>query len=112
MALGAVGTISVLSNLAPGPCVELVRAAAAGDFAAARELHFSLAPLVEAYASGANPVPLKTMMFLAGQLPAAVVRSPLVEVSEDDRKSLSHCVAAWHGSVPGGATKASSGATG
>lgn len=59
MAMGAAGTISVLSNLCPAPLVAMTRAAADGDFTAARKAHFQLAPLVAAYASGANPVPLK-----------------------------------------------------
>lgn len=59
MAVGAVGTVSVLSNILPRASVAMVAAASSGDFAAAKEAHFRFAPLVRACFADPNPVPAK-----------------------------------------------------
>ncbi|HEX8312819.1 MAG TPA: 4-hydroxy-tetrahydrodipicolinate synthase [Chthoniobacteraceae bacterium] len=80
MAAGAVGVISVASNLIPAEVGELVRAAAAGDFTRAREIHERLYPLFKDLFIEPNPVPVKYALARAGRM-SADVRLPLCEMS-------------------------------
>ncbi|UVJ39583.1 4-hydroxy-tetrahydrodipicolinate synthase [Arthrobacter sp. CJ23] len=83
MAAGAVGLISVTAHVAPRKFRELVDAAAAGDFATARRLHFELDPLIRAamgHVQGA--VAVKQILKWQGILSSSVVRLPLVEPGE------------------------------
>lgn len=80
MALGGDGVISVISNLVPKRVAALVHTALAGDFAAARKIHFELLPLIHAAFIETNPVPIKYAMNLAG-FPAGPCRLPLGELS-------------------------------
>jgi 4-hydroxy-tetrahydrodipicolinate synthase len=67
MAVGAVGVISVASNLIPGPMAEMVGKALREDFAAARRIHQRYYRLFSAFLKmDVNPVPIKTAMALAG----------------------------------------------
>jgi len=77
MALGGRGVVSVASNVAPAAVVGLVRAALAGDLAAARAHHFRLKPLVDALFLTTNPIPLKLAAAMLGHA-RADVRLPLV----------------------------------
>lgn len=87
MAVGAVGVISVASNIAPRQVGDLVRAALAGDFEGARRLHLQLYPLFKDLFIETNPVPIKHALALAGQM-TANVRLPLCELSEASAKKL------------------------
>jgi 4-hydroxy-tetrahydrodipicolinate synthase len=66
VALGASGVISVVSNEAPGPMAEMMRVALAGDFGAARAIHYRLLPLMRANFIESNPVPVKAAMAMLG----------------------------------------------
>jgi 4-hydroxy-tetrahydrodipicolinate synthase len=80
MAAGAVGLVSVSVHVATTKFRQLVDAAAAGDFATARALHFELDPVVRAvmtHIQGA--VSAKQILKWQGVLPNSVVRLPLVE---------------------------------
>lgn len=79
MALGGKGVISVVSNLLPGRVAALVKAGLAGDFAAARKIHFELLPLFKAAFVEVNPVPIKIAMQHAG-LDSGELRLPLCEM--------------------------------
>ncbi len=79
MALGGRGVISVVSNLIPRKVSDMCAAAAKGDFAAARKLHFEMLPLFKAAFIETNPIPIKAAMNMAG-LPAGPVRMPLCEM--------------------------------
>lgn len=69
MAVGAVGVVSVASNLIPGPLSEMVRLALAGRFPEARALHERYYPLLSAFLKlSTNPIPIKTAMALAGKI--------------------------------------------
>lgn len=59
LSMGAAGTISVLSNVAPKLSVEMVEKAFAGDYAGASELQCRLLPLINALFSEVNPIPVK-----------------------------------------------------
>jgi 4-hydroxy-tetrahydrodipicolinate synthase len=87
MALGATGVVSVASNVAPGPLVALVEAAAAGDFELARKWHYLLQPLFRSLFLESNPVPAKALLELLGRC-SAEVRAPLVMAQESTRDAL------------------------
>lgn len=79
---GAVGVISVASNLAPGPVADLVRCMADGDEAAAEKVHARYEPLFDALLKlDTNPVPIKAALALAGRCQSRL-RLPLVEMPE------------------------------
>ncbi|MEI8233988.1 MAG: 4-hydroxy-tetrahydrodipicolinate synthase [Verrucomicrobiota bacterium] len=87
MAAGAVGVISVASNLIPREVGDLVKAALAGDVAQARALHERWYPLFRDLFVETNPVPVKTAMALQGRI-ALEVRLPLCEMSEANAAKL------------------------
>ena len=77
MAAGGEGVVSVISNVVPKLCAELIATAAHGDLAKARALHHRLAPLVDAAFVESNPIPVKAMLALMGKI-ENVLRLPLV----------------------------------
>jgi len=81
MAVGAAGVVSVVSNLMPGAVREMVDHALAGEYAAAREIHYRLLPVVRAAFVESNPSPIKAMLSLEGLIENEL-RAPLVPVSE------------------------------
>lgn len=87
VALGAEGIISVAANEAPDLMTRLADLALAGDFAAARALHYRLLPLMEANFIESNPGPVKAAMALQGLLEEHL-RPPLVPVQEPTRARL------------------------
>jgi 4-hydroxy-tetrahydrodipicolinate synthase len=87
LAVGAVGVISVASNLVPREVVALVETFLAGRAAEAEKLHRRLYPLMRDLFVEANPVPVKTAMARAGWM-TAEVRLPLVPLQETSRAKL------------------------
>ncbi len=86
MACGANGVISVASNLAVQPIVELVRRAQAGDLAGARKLHLQYYPLFKNIFTEPSPAPIKYALYRAGLIASPEVRAPLCEVSAAARE--------------------------
>ena len=85
ISVGAVGVISVASNVAPGPVSELVRAAREGQMARAEQLHRRLYPLFKNLFIESNPAPAKyALNLLMGLSPE--LRLPLVEMSDESRR--------------------------
>ena len=80
IAAGAVGVISVASNLIPTEVGALVNAALAGDFAGAREIHERLYPLFKDLFIEPNPVPIKYALARNGRMQPDV-HLPLCEMS-------------------------------
>jgi 4-hydroxy-tetrahydrodipicolinate synthase len=85
ISVGAVGVISVASNVAPGPVSELVRAARDGQMARAEQLHRRLYPLFKNLFIESNPSPTKYALSLTMGL-SPELRLPLVEMSEENRQ--------------------------
>jgi len=77
IALGGRGVISVVSNEIPADMARLTRLALDGDFAAARQIHRRVHPLMEVNFVESNPIPVKAAMAQMGLL-EAVWRLPLV----------------------------------
>ena len=87
LAVGAVGVISVASNLVPRDVADLVSAFLDGRAAEAEKLHRRLYPIFRDLFIEANPVPVKTAMARAGWM-TAEVRLPLVPLQETSRAKL------------------------
>ncbi len=87
LAVGAVGVVSVLANLTPGPLARLCKAAREGDFAAARAEHARLFPLMRAMFLETNPQPVKTAQARLGLL-EEVFRLPIVRMGDAARARL------------------------
>jgi 4-hydroxy-tetrahydrodipicolinate synthase len=87
VAMGAVGVISVASNEVPSEMAELVDAALAGDFLAARATHERLFPLMQINFVESNPIPVKAALAEMG-LMSAHYRLPLVVPQEPSRRRI------------------------
>ncbi len=87
MALGAVGIISVVSNLVPTQVIALVNAVLQGQFDLAREIHYQLLPLYKTAFIETNPVPIKTAMNLCG-MPSGECRLPLYPMAPENINTL------------------------
>ena len=84
IALGADGVISVASNEAPVLMSQMVELALAGDWEAARSLHYKLLPLMEANFIESSPGPVKAALALMNLIEENF-RLPLVPVQEKTR---------------------------
>lgn len=87
MAMGAKGTISVLSNVAPRQSVAMTDACLRGDFAAAAKMQCDLLPLINALFSEVNPIPAKAATAAMG-FGADALRLPLTSMEEQNRAAL------------------------
>lgn len=88
MSIGAVGVISVLSNLAPQAVKRLTQAALGGDYATAQAAHRALYPLAKVLLSlDTNPVPIKAACALQGWC-TDELRLPLCPLSAEGRTKL------------------------
>jgi 4-hydroxy-tetrahydrodipicolinate synthase len=82
-AVGAVGVVSVVSNLLPDRVSAMCKHLNANNFAAARAEHDALFPMFRGLLSlDTNPVPLKAAMALLGR-DHGVVRLPMAPASKD-----------------------------
>lgn len=87
MALGAIGVISVASNIVPGVVSKLCDLALSGDYPAAAELYARYSALFSALFIETNPMPVKAAMQMLGT-DSGLLRLPLVSISEEHRDAL------------------------
>ena len=87
MAMGAKGTISVLSNVVPAQSVAMTDACLAGDYRTAAAWQCRLLPLVNALFSEVNPIPAKAATAALG-FGEDVLRLPLTPMEEGTRAKL------------------------
>lgn len=87
MAMGAKGTISVLSNVAPRQSVAMTDACLRGDYAAAAKMQCDLLPLINALFSEVNPIPAKAATAAMG-FGADALRLPLTSMEKQNRAVL------------------------
>lgn len=87
MSIGAVGVISVWSNVAPKKVHDMCASYFAGDVKKAMELQREALPLVDALFSEVNPIPVKRALNLMG-LEAGPVRSPLTEMTPENAAKM------------------------
>jgi len=88
IAAGAGGLVSVASNEIPRLMSDLVSAALRGDFAAAREVHYRVLPLLTGNFIESNPGPVKYACKLLGIIASDTVRPPLAPITEASRKKM------------------------
>ena len=84
LSVGAVGVVSVASNVAPRSVVELVKTALSGDYATARAMHYRLYSLFKELFVESNPAPAKYALSLMGRMKEEV-RLPLAPLTESSR---------------------------
>lgn len=87
MAMGAAGTISVLSNVAPAQAVAMTNACLAGDYKTAARLQCQLLPLTNALFSEVNPIPAKAAVSAMG-FGEENLRLPLTPMEDANRQKL------------------------
>jgi 4-hydroxy-tetrahydrodipicolinate synthase len=87
MVLGAHGVISVASNIIPKEVVQMTRACARGDFAAARKIYDRYYNLFKDLFIETNPGPVKAAAALLGQMKEEY-RLPLAPMSATNRAIL------------------------
>src|SRR5947207_48541 len=87
LSVGAVGVVSVASNLFPAEVVHLVQAFRAGDTKSALEMHLKMLPIFKDLFIEPNPVPVKTALSWRGAM-SAECRLPLCEMSAANQARL------------------------
>jgi 4-hydroxy-tetrahydrodipicolinate synthase len=81
LALGGVGFVSAVANVAPAAVAQMYELWTAGEHEKARDVHFGLHPLVDLIFTETNPAPVKWVLQQAGLVESAHVRPPLAAVS-------------------------------
>ena len=111
--IGGIGMISVMSNIVPGPCSEMVRRIMAGDVEEARRLNDRMMPLFNAVTVATreqtpfgevtcrarNPVPLKALMHMLGMINGNC-RQPLGKMSRKGLASILEAARRVHSESP------------
>ena len=93
---GAVGLVSVTSNIAPAEMKELVDTALSGDGKKALELQKKYYPLMKGLMSlDVNPVPAKAALALRGQI-GCEIRLPLVPLAEEKHSKLAELLKSFN----------------
>ena len=87
LAMGAAGTISVISNIAPKESVAMTDAFFAGDLATAAKMQCDLLPLVNACFCEVNPIPAKAGVSAMG-FGEEHLRLPLTPMEDANRAVL------------------------
>ena len=87
MSLGALGVISVASNIVPGAAAKLCALCLAGSYAEAAELYAKYASLFSALFIETNPIPVKAAMKMMG-MDSGILRLPLTEISQESFETL------------------------
>lgn len=87
MAVGGLGVISVLSNIAPRQTVELCDRFFAGDIAGAMQLQSKFLPLINSLFCEVNPIPVRAAAAAMGYC-ENYLRLPLVTMDEGKRQIM------------------------
>ena len=94
MSIGAIGVISVWSNVAPAKVHQMCDSFFKGDIETARQIQREGLPLVDALFSEVNPIPVKKALNLMGK-EVGPLRSPLCEMSEANAAKLAEVMKAY-----------------
>ena len=94
MSIGAIGVISVWSNVAPAKVHQMCDSFFKGDIETARQIQREGLPLVDALFSEVNPIPVKKALNLMGK-EVGPLRSPLCEMSEANAAKLAKVMKAY-----------------
>jgi 4-hydroxy-tetrahydrodipicolinate synthase len=88
MSVGVCGVISVVANVAPAETVQMVNAAAKGDFKEASRLHYKLLDLMGALFEDGSPAGAKAALKMIGITQSETLRLPLVPVCDKTRENI------------------------
>lgn len=94
LALGALGVISVLSNIMPAESHCLCELWQKGEIEEARKLALRLTKINKAIFSDVNPIPIKTALRLMGY-DVGQCRMPLCDMSEEGTLELKDCMKSY-----------------
>lgn len=87
MGLGAKGAISVLANVVPGLCAQMMSAVQNNDWETARQIHYRTFGLTEALFVDTNPIPVKAALAMMGIIQDEI-RLPLVKLADKHHDRL------------------------
>ncbi len=87
MSLGALGVISVLSNVAPEEAHDIVEMYLDGDVRGSMELQLKAIPLINQLFCEVNPIPVKAGMNMMG-FEVGPLRMPMTEMEDAHKESL------------------------
>lgn len=91
LALGGVGVISVLSNVAPKQTHDMVMEYLEGDREKALKIQLDALPLIDALFCEVNPIPVKAALNLMGK-EVGPLRAPLTVMEEEHQKKLAQAM--------------------
>ena len=94
MAIGAIGVISVWSNVAPAKVHGMCQSFFDGDLQSAMKIQREAQPLVSALFSEVNPIPVKKALNLMGR-EVGTLRSPLTEMTDANAAVLADAMKAY-----------------
>ena len=94
MAIGAIGVISVWSNVAPAKVHGMCQSFFDGDLQTAMKIQREAQPLVSALFSEVNPIPVKKALNLMGR-EVGTLRSPLTEMTDANAAVLADAMKAY-----------------
>ena len=101
LALGGLGVISVLANVAPRETSRMAHAFLEGSVAESRGLQLRLLPLISALFREPNPIPVKAGVAMLG-FEVGAPRLPLVEASDPVKREVRDCLRALGIALKGG----------
>jgi 4-hydroxy-tetrahydrodipicolinate synthase len=94
LAIGGIGFVSAVTNLAPRAVAQMYEHWIAGKFDEALEIHYGLHPLVDLMFVETNPAPIKSVLARAGHIDSPMVRPPLVTPNPDGTRRIDQLLAA------------------
>ncbi len=100
MALGGMGVISVVSNIAPKTMYQLTEAMRNGNHDIARKAHFALQDLTDSLFTCANPIPVKGACSLLGWMENEL-RLPLTPLTDGELDELRTVMQGFESDVEG-----------
>jgi len=87
LALGGIGVISVLSNVAPTYVHDMCYKFFSGDIAGSRKMQLDALPLIDALFCEVNPIPVKAALNMMGK-EVGTLRAPLTEMENAHKEVL------------------------
>ena len=87
LALGGIGVISVLSNVAPAYVHDMCYKFFSGDIAGSRKMQLDALPLVNALFCEVNPIPVKAALNMMGK-EVGTLSAPLTEMEDAQKEVL------------------------
>jgi len=93
MSIGALGVISVFTNILPAEFAEMVKLCLEGDYKRATEIHLKYLDLMDKLFIEVNPMPIKAAMNLMG-MDVGEPRLPLCDLAPANQEKLKKAMAA------------------